>query len=77
LTDVPENNPPATARAFDAASGGGIGILLCWVVSLFGYELPPAAAATLTTFIIIAAAALGKRGIRGLAMQLWRGANGN
>lgn len=72
-----ENNPPAAARAFDAAGGGGIGIVLVWVVSLFGYDLPPAAAATLTTVIIIFAAALGKRGIRGIAIRIWRGANGN
>jgi hypothetical protein len=72
-----ENHPNRAQRAADAASGGGIGILAVWVASLFGAELPPAAAATITTIIIIAAAALGRNGIRGLAVKLWRGANGD
>jgi hypothetical protein len=74
---IPEDHPNRIQRATDAASGGGVGILVVWVASLFGADLPPAAAATLTTFIIIAAAALGRNGIRGLAVKLWRGANGD
>lgn len=79
MNDVqpPEDNPNRAERAADAASGGGIGILVVWIASLFGAELPPAAAATLTTFIIILAAALGRNGIRGIAVKLWRGANGD
>lgn len=75
LNGIPEteNSPPAAARAFDAAGGGGVGILVVWIVSLFGYELKPEVAAVLTTVIIVFAAALGRRGIRGLAIAIWRG----
>jgi hypothetical protein len=78
MTDTaPENHPNRAQRATDAAGGGIIGVLAVWIASLFGYDLPPPAAAGITTIVIIGAAALGKNGIRGLVVKLWRGANGN
>jgi hypothetical protein len=56
-----------------AAGGGGVGVLLVWVLQLFGVPLTPAASASLVAMITAACVALGQNGIVGIAQRLWRG----
>lgn len=68
--------PVHLALAATAAGGGGIGVLVVWLLSMFGVTMQPSLAAVLAAVFSTIAVAVDHRGVRGLIMRLWRGGNG-
>lgn len=64
-------------RTAVAAGGGGVGVLIVWILDLAGVPVTPAAAAVLAGMATTVAVALGRDGIHGVLHRLWRGVNGD
>lgn len=56
-----------------AGGGATAGILLVWILSLVGVELPPAVAAVTAGLIPVALLFIGRNGLRGVLRLVWRG----
>jgi hypothetical protein len=55
--------------------GSGLGALLVWSAGQAGLELPPEIAAILAGAIASAFLLIGKRGIKGMVLDLWHGSS--
>jgi hypothetical protein len=67
---IVSNNPNATVAL---GSGSGLGTLVIWVVGLAGAPVPPEAGAALAGLIAAAFLFVGRRGIKGAIVGVWRG----
>lgn len=63
----------AMSSSIAVGSGGGVGVLIVWLLGLGGVDVPAAAAAGIATALGVVAAAVHQLGIRGIAQLLWRG----
>lgn len=66
---VVKEHPNATA----AAGSGGVGTVLVALLAAFGIVLPPVAAAAIAAAFPVVFLAIGRKGIRGIVRQIWRG----
>jgi hypothetical protein len=78
MTDVAPDPPKRIHRRHPNASralthGSGLGALIVWSVGLAGVEMPPEIAAILAGAVASAFLLIGKRGIKGMFLDLWHG----
>lgn len=64
-----KNHPNATV----AATSGGVGVIIVWLLSLAGVHMPAEVGAAVSTIAATVALLIGRRGIRGIARIIWRG----
>ena len=62
-------HPNATA----AAGSGGVGVLVVYLLSIAGIDVPPEVAAAIAGALATVVLFVGSRGVRGIADLIWRG----
>jgi predicted dinucleotide-binding enzyme len=70
---IRKNHPNAVA----AAGSGGSAAALVSILAAFGIAVPPVAAAWAVAAAPVVFLAIGRKGIRGLVRQVWRGSEGD
>ena len=69
---VVARNPNASIAL---GSGAGLGPLMVWLVGFIGTPMPPEVGAALGGVLAALFLLIGRRGIRGMLMSIWRGAD--
>lgn len=67
---------PAARATAGSGGGGGVGVLAVWLAGHFGLAMSAEVGALVATLLAGVGAAVAHKGIRGLAVQLWRGSGG-
>jgi hypothetical protein len=69
--NVVSRNPNASVAL---GSGSGLGALVIWLIGLSGTQVPPEVGAAIGGAIAAVFLFIGRRGIRGAMIGIWRGA---
>jgi hypothetical protein len=68
--NVVSRNPNASVAL---GSGSGLGALVIWLIGLSGTQVPPEIGAAIGGAVAAAFLFIGRRGIRGAVIGIWRG----
>jgi hypothetical protein len=79
MTDVALERPKLHRRHPNASRalthGAGLGTLFVWSAGLAGLEMPPEVAAAFAGAVASLFLLIGKRGLKGLLLDLWHGSD--
>jgi hypothetical protein len=71
--NVVSRNPNASVAL---GSGSGLGALVIWLIGLSGTQVPPEVGAAIGGATAAVFLLIGRRGVRGALIGIWRGAPG-